>query len=56
MGGRTTIREVWQSADHPATGRERTEGAQTFETSGDAFYDAATNTIYDPPAGPKGGS
>ncbi len=50
MGSRTT-RELWQSADHPDSERLRTEGAQTFETSGDALYDPATNTIYGPAAG-----
>ena len=56
MGGRTTTRELWESADDPQTGRRLTEGAQTFETSGDAFYDPATDTIYDPPAAPPRGA
>jgi hypothetical protein len=51
MGAQTTTRELWQSADHPASQRELTEGAHSFETSGDALYDPATNTIYDAPAG-----
>jgi hypothetical protein len=51
MGGRTTTREFWQSADHPGSERLRTEGARTFETSGDALYDPAANTIYDMPPG-----
>jgi hypothetical protein len=55
MGGHRTTREFWQSADHPGSERLRTEGAQTFETSGDALYDPATNTIYDAPAGKPDG-
>jgi hypothetical protein len=53
QGAHTTARERWQSADDPASERERSEGAATYETSGHAFYDPATNTIYDPPAGAK---
>jgi hypothetical protein len=51
MGGRTTTRELWRSADHPAAARqvERTKGAGALETAGPAFYDPATNTIYDGP-------
>ena len=51
QGGRTTTREFWQSADHPATEREVLSGAQSSETTGDAVYDAATDTIYEPPGG-----
>ena len=51
MGAQTTTRELWQSADHPASERQLIQGARSFETSGDALYDPATNTIYDPPAG-----
>ena len=52
-GARTTTRELWQSADDPSAQRELTEGS--LETSGDAFYDPATHTIYDPPAeSPRG--
>ena len=52
QGAQTTTRELWQSADHPASARMRTEGAHAFETAGDALYDPATDTIYDPPAAP----
>ena len=48
QGTETTTRELWQSADDPTEERELVEGAQTFEVSGDALYDPATNTIYDP--------
>ena len=48
QGSRTTTREFWQSADHPASERLRTEGTQTFETAGDGLYDPATDTIYRP--------
>ena len=52
-GPRTTTRELWQSADDPGSQRELTGGS--LETSGDAFYDPATHTIYDPPAeSPRG--
>jgi hypothetical protein len=51
QGGEQTTHELWQSADHPDAGRERIEGARSFETSGDALYDPATDTIYDAPAG-----
>ncbi len=51
-GAQTTTREFWQSADDPTAERELVEGAQTFEVSGDAMYDPATNTIYDPLAPP----
>jgi hypothetical protein len=54
-GGHTTTHEFWQSADHLDSERERIEGAHTFETSGDALYDTATNTIYDAPAAKPGG-
>jgi hypothetical protein len=47
QGGRTTTREYWQSADHPADARLLVEGGQRYETEGDALYDPATNTIYD---------
>jgi len=50
QGGRTTTREYWQSADHPALAREVLGGAQRYEISGDAVYDPATDTIYDPPS------
>jgi hypothetical protein len=50
-GNRTTTRELWQSADDPDSRRLRTEGAQTYETSGDGLYDPATDTIYDVPGG-----
>jgi hypothetical protein len=50
QGGRTTTREYWQSADHPALAREVLGGAQRYEVSGDALYDPATDTIYDPPS------
>ena len=54
--GSTTTREFWQSADDPNAERERVEGAQaTYETSGDALYDPATNTIYDAPRPPRAG-
>jgi hypothetical protein len=46
QGDRTTTRETWRSADHPDSARQRVEGATTFETAGDALYDAASNTIY----------
>jgi hypothetical protein len=49
MGGRTTTHEVWQSADRPASQREAVDGARRFETAGSAFYDPATDTIYDAP-------
>ena len=52
QGAQTTTRELWQSADHPASARMRTEGANAFETAGDALYDPATDTIYDPPVAP----
>jgi hypothetical protein len=48
QAGRTTTREVWQSGDDPASGRTVIDGAQRFEISGDAVYDPATDTIYDP--------
>jgi hypothetical protein len=47
QGGRTTIREVWQSADDPAAERLIVStGARRYETSGGDLYDPATNTIY----------
>jgi hypothetical protein len=50
IGTHATTRELWQSADDPSRARERFEGgAATVEVSGDAFYDPATNTIYDAP-------
>jgi hypothetical protein len=52
MGARTTTREMWQSADHPDSERQAVEGTHDFETSGNALYDPATDTIYDPPAAP----
>lgn len=55
QGGVTTTRELWQSADDPNTERERFEGAQTYETTADALYDPATDTIYDAPAGSPSG-
>ena len=47
QGGRTTIREVWQSADDPAAERVvvSTAGLR-YETSRSDLYDPATNTIY----------
>ncbi len=58
QGSETTTRELWQSADHPASARLRNEGAQAFETAGGALYDPATDTIYDapgqPPSAPDG--
>ena len=48
QGTQTTTRELWRSADNPAAARQVTQGAHTVETAGDAFYDPATNTIYDP--------
>ncbi len=51
QGGRTTTREFWQSADDPAAAREVLSGAERSETAGDARYDPATDTIYEPPAG-----
>jgi hypothetical protein len=54
-GSQTTTREFWQSADHPDSERLLTEGAHTFETSGDALYDPATDTIYDASASPRSG-
>ncbi|HMJ37873.1 MAG TPA: hypothetical protein VK501_28450 [Baekduia sp.] len=54
-GAQTTTREFWQDADDPDSERLRTEGAHTFETSGQALYDPATDTIYDAPAGPPTG-
>jgi hypothetical protein len=52
--GVTTTREFWQSADDPQVERELVEGAQaSYETSGDAIYDPATNTIYDAPQPPR---
>jgi hypothetical protein len=50
--GHTTTRELWQSSDDPAVGRERIDGADTYETAGTAVYDPAANTIYDAPAKP----
>jgi hypothetical protein len=47
QGGRTTIREVWQSADDPAAERVViSTGGQRYETSRGDLYDPATNTIY----------
>jgi hypothetical protein len=55
-GGESTVRELWQSANHPELRREATtQGSRAFETSGDALYDPATDTIYDganPDSGP----
>jgi hypothetical protein len=47
QGGRTTIREVWQSADDPAAERVlvSTRGRR-YETSRGDLYDPATNKIY----------
>jgi hypothetical protein len=56
QGAQTTTRELWQSADHPASERQLIEGAHRFETSGDALYDPATDTIYDAPATPPVGA
>jgi hypothetical protein len=52
MGGQTTTRELWQSADHPDSARELIDGAHSFESSGGALYDPATDTIYADPAKP----
>jgi hypothetical protein len=57
QGGRTTTHETWQSAGDPTVERRlgyptverRGDTDYGLETSGDAFYDPATNTIYDPP-------
>jgi hypothetical protein len=51
--GTRVTHEYWQSADHPEQARELESGAgePTTESSGDAFYDATTNTIYDPQDG-----
>jgi hypothetical protein len=54
-GGQTTTRELWQSAGHPDSERERITGTHTFETSGEALYDPATDTIYDGPGKPAEG-
>ena len=57
QGARTTIREVWQSADDPAGERVViTTGAQRYETSRGYLYDPAANTIYavDTPSPPDG--
>ncbi len=54
QGAQTTTRELWQSADHPASERVRTEGAHAFETAGGALYDPATDTIYDAPTAADG--
>jgi hypothetical protein len=51
-GAQTTTRELWQSADQPGSERQLIEDAHTFETSGAALYDPATDTIYDAPAAP----
>jgi hypothetical protein len=56
QGSQTTIRELWESADHPASARMRTEGAHAFETAGSALYDPATDTIYDASAKPPVGA
>jgi hypothetical protein len=52
QGALTTTREFWQSADHPDAAREAIDGAHPFETSGQALYDPATDTIYEAPAKP----
>jgi hypothetical protein len=53
QGGVTTTRELWESADHPEQARAlRRSGTQTQETSGNAFYDTATNTIHESSAKP----
>jgi hypothetical protein len=54
QGGRTVTRESWRSADDPGAERERFTAGRTYETSGDALYDPATNTIYQGRAGDKG--
>jgi hypothetical protein len=46
QGGRTTTRETWQSADDPASSRERLDGTVRYETVGDSLYDPTSNTIY----------
>jgi hypothetical protein len=55
QGGRTSTRELWQSADDPHAERELIQGTTTFERSGDALYDPATDTIYDAYSSPSGG-
>jgi DNA-directed RNA polymerase specialized sigma24 family protein len=52
QGGRATTHELWESADHPAQARELVRGAQTFEQSGAALYDPATNAIYERSSAP----
>jgi hypothetical protein len=55
VGGSTTTRDFWQSADHPQLQRTAVDvpGPGDYELSGDVLYDVAANTIYDvPPARP----
>jgi hypothetical protein len=47
QGGRTTVREAWQSGDDPRIARVLTEDGSALETVSDAFYDPAADTIYD---------
>jgi hypothetical protein len=59
QGSRTTTRELWESADDPASARLRQEGAQVFEVADGALYDPASDTIYDalaPPSSKTGGT
>jgi hypothetical protein len=56
QGGQTSALELWQSADNPESERQLIEGPQSFERSGDALYDPATDTIYDTPAKPPTGA
>jgi hypothetical protein len=45
--GESTVRELWQSADHPELRRmTTTQDGRAFETSPDGLYDPATDTIY----------
>jgi hypothetical protein len=48
-GSHTTTREFWQSSDDPSSTRLQVEGEHGFESTGEALYDPATDTIYDPP-------
>ena len=47
QGGRTTTREIWQSADDAERrAREVLHGPNRYETPATACYDPATDTIY----------
>jgi hypothetical protein len=55
QGGRTTTRELWESADDPLTERQAVgEDGARYEVAGDALYDPAANTIYAPLPGAPG--